>query len=466
MYKHVIRFINNKLGDNFDLVNRVIELELGKAYLIYMKSICNDKEISESIIKPLLTSKIKTKSTEVIKQEILTISAALSIEDGEDAVQHLLSGYVVIVFEFCEGIIGCDVRKLASRNIEIPPSEAVLKGPREGFTENLMINVSLIRKRLIDQDLKIELLSVGEKSGIQVALCYISNVAPDALVNHVKKQINKIENGFVIQVNYITEQLRTKSSAFNTVGVTEKPDVFVSKICEGRVGIIMQGDPTAITVPYFFIEIFQSPNDYAVNIWVGNYTRIVRWTAFIVAILVPPLYIALTTHHYSLLPRMLAFRLAIARAGVPFPTVVEFILLMFFFQLLREAGVRLPAPIGQSISIVGALILGDAAVQSGLASTITVLLTALSSISTYLIPDIAIAIVLWTNFLILVSAFFGLPGFFIGFAILCTHLAGINSCGYPYLFPLGTLSKYKTKDTMVRGFLQDITNSSFTKEDE
>lgn len=466
MNEDVIEYIKDKLDKNFDLVSREIGLEAGQSCLFYLKSICNDREIGESIIKPMINSKVKTKSIEGIIQNVLAESATMSIKDKDAAVQHLLSGYVVMVYDFCEGIIGCDVKKMASRNIEIPPAEAVLKGPREGFTENIMINISLIRKRLPDEDLKIELIKVGEKANIPVVLCYINHVTPDDLVSHVKKQINKIQSEFVIQANYITEHLQTRSSAFNTVGATEKPDVFVAKIVEGRVGILLQGDPSALTVPYFFIETFQSPNDYTMNIWVGNYTRVVRWISFVVAILVPPLYIALTTHHYSLVPRMLAFRLAISRAGVPFPTVIEFILLMFFFQLLREAGVRLPAPIGQSISIVGALILGDAAVQSGLASTITVLLTALSSISTYLLPDISIAIVLWTNFLIITSTFFGLPGFFIGFAVLCTHLASITSCGYPYLFPLGTLSRYKSKDIIIRGFLQDITNSSFTKEDE
>lgn len=466
MLQQYISYINNQLKDNFDLSFRLLELDFGRVYVVFMKSICDVEEISKNIIVPMLDTKINSRDIEVYKREVITNNVVENINNEEDAVQHILSGYAIIIFEFIEGVVACEVKKLASRNIEIPPTEAVLKGPREGFTENLMINVALVRKRLRDKDLKCEKITIGEKAEVDVVLVYIKNVTQEALVHYVKTEINKMKIGFVIQGNYISEQLQTRRTSFDTIGYTEKPDIFVSKVSEGRVGILVQGDPSALTAPFFFIENFQSPNDYNLNKYAATYFRALRWMSFAISLLLPPLYIALTTHHFSLIPRMFNFRLAITRAGVPFPTFIEVILLMFFFQLLREAGIRLPAPIGQSISIVGALILGDVAVASGLASTITVLIVSLSSISTFLIPNMSIALVLWANILIVAATILGLPGFFIGFAVFCSHLAGITSCGYPFIFPLGTLSKYKNKDNLGRGFLKDISNSRLTKDEE
>lgn len=461
-----LEHITKQLKDNFDLRIRLLDLELGSVYVVFMESICDIEEISKNIIVPILKKKPNSKDIEVYKNEIITNNVVEAIENEENAVQRLLSGHAIIIFQFMDEVICCEVKKLPSRNIEIPPTEAVLKGPREGFTENIMINVALVRKRLNDMNLKCEHMAVGEKAKTEIVIIYIKNLAPEPLVEYIKTEISKINVDFVIQGNYISEQLQTRSTCFDTIGYTEKPDIFVSKVTEGRVGILIQGDPSALTAPFFFIENFQSPNDYNFNIYVAGYARILRWVSFAISILMPPLYIALTTHHFSLVPRMLLFRLAISRAGVPFPTFIEFLLLMFFFQLLREAGVRLPAPIGQSISIVGALIIGDVAVASGLASTITVLIVSLTSISTFLVPSMAIAIVLWANILIVAATCLGLPGFFIGFALFVSHLAGITTCGYPYLFPLGTLSKYKQRDYFMRGFLKDISNSSLTKDED
>ncbi|PKM95488.1 MAG: spore germination protein [Firmicutes bacterium HGW-Firmicutes-1] len=466
IYKQYINYINNQLGGNFDLTFRPLELELGGVYVVFMTSICDGEEISKNIIVPLLDKKINSRDIEVYKSQVITNNVVENIKNEKDAVTHLLNGHAVILFEFLEDVICCEVKKLASRNIEIPPAEAVLKGPREGFTENILINVSLIRKRLKDKDLKFEKIYIGEKAEFDVIIVYIKNVAQEELVQYIRSEINKMKIDFTFQSNYIIEQLETRSSSFDTIGYTEKPDIFVSKVSEGRVGILMQGESSAVTAPFFFLENFQSPNDYNLNIYVANYIRALRWIAFGIALLLPGLYIALTTHHFSLIPRMLIFRLAIARAGVPFPTFIEVLLLMFFFQVLREAGIRLPQPIGQSISIVGALILGDVAVASGLASTITVLVVSLSAITTFLIPTMSLAIVLWANLFIIASTIFGLPGFYIMFAIYCSHLAGITTCGYPYLFPLGTLSKYKKKDVMSRGFLHNISNSSLTKDEK
>lgn len=459
-----IVYIQDKLRGNFDLHSRTLELDYGHVYIAFINTICDEKVISRCVIQPILCTKRISSDIEVIKNEVIIASIVEEVTDVEDGLTKLLQGKVIIAFSYSNRAISCDVKKYAQRAVEIPPTEAVLKGPREGFTENLSMNISLIRKHLKDAQLKCESMLIGEKADTEIVFVYIQNVAPSALVNHIKEEVGKIKKGYVLHGNYISEQLATKRTAFDTIAYTEKPEVFCAKISEGKVGILVEGDPSVITAPCFFMEKFHTSTDYATVKYVGNFIRIIRWFSFMVAMLVPGFYVALASHHFSLIPRMLAFRLAITRAGVPFPIFIEYFLLTTFFQILREAGIRLPQPIGQAISIVGALILGDAAVSSGLASDITVLIVALCSISTFLIPAISEAVVMWSSILVVFSAVLGLPGFFIGFAVFCSHLAGLKTCGYPYLYPLGTLKSYKFKDRMLRADLKEISNNIFQED--
>ncbi len=261
------------------------------------------------------------------------------------------------------------------------------------------------------------------------------------------------------------KQLKNKNTAFDTIGTTEKPDVVASKLLEGKIAIIVDGTPFVITAPYFFIDNFQTPDDYYSNKYFANLSRIMRVISFFSASLLSGLYLAIATFHFSLIPSVFAVKFAISRAGVPLPTVIELLLMTFFFQLLREAGIRLPQSIGQAMSIVGALILGDAVVGVGLASQSTVVIVALSSISSFLVPKLYGALSIWNIIIILFSSVLGLPGFYIGFFIFISHMAGLESCGYPYLFPLGTLESFKFKDVLYRKDLNKISNSIFDKDD-
>lgn len=461
MHNFYMIHLQEVFKNNFDLYFRTLELEVGSVHIAFLDTITDQRLVSKCIVEPLLNAKNLSENIDVIKNDVITMSMVCEVKDEEDAVSKLLHGYVVIAFDFSERAIYCDVKKYAQRAVDIPPTESVLKGPREGFTEDLKTNISLVRKRLMDANLICELTLIGDQSETEVAFVYVQNVAPPALVSYIKKEVGKIQKGFILHGELITEQLSTKRTAFDTICYTEKPDVFCAKISEGKVGIIVQGDPSAITAPCFFIEKFHAPQDYSSVKYIGNFIRIIRWFSFALAMLLPGLYVAVSTYHFSLIPRLIAYRLAITRAGVPFPLFAEYLALALFFQILREAGIRLPQAIGQAMSIVGALILGDAAVEAGLASNITVLVVALCSIATFLSPAISEAIVLWSSVLLLLGALQGLPGFFVGIIILISHLAGLTSCGYPYLYPMGTLRGYKFKDKLLRGDLSEISNNIF-----
>lgn len=458
-----IDYIKEKLKNSYDVKFREIECTIGLIYGVFIDDLCDSKFISEYIFNPLMEKEIETVDIEYIKKEVLTANSIGDINSNDEAIIHVLSGDLVLIFSFANKAIYCEAKGFVRRSVGIPVTEGVIKGPREGFTEAFVDNVSLIRRKIKNSNLKFETFSLGSKSNTVVVMCFIEDVAPKKLVDYIRKKVANIKLEFILDTNYIEEELKNKHTAFDTIGSTEKPDVVASKLLEGKIAIIVDGTPFVITAPYFFIDNFQTPDDYYSNKYFANVSRIMRVASLFLASLLSGLYLAITAFHFSLIPEVFAVRLSVSRAGVPLPTVIEIFLMTFFFELLREAGIRLPQPVGQAMSIVGALILGDAAVGAGLASQSTIIIVALASISSFLVPKLYGALSIWNVIIILCSSVLGLPGFYIGFFVFISHLAGLESCGYPYLFPLGTLETFKAKDILYRKDLNNISNSIFDK---
>jgi hypothetical protein len=464
-----IEAIKKQLINNFDVRYREIECEKGIIYIIYVENLCNQRYISEFVISPLIRNLDKCNDFEKMRTQVIESTQALELASVEDAINKILSANVIVLFSFLNRALYSEAKGFVKRAMDIPITETVIKGPREGFTENLMDNLSAIRRRIVNANLKVEQITLGSESKTAVAMLYIEGVTSQDLIDYVRSTIDKVDentrSGYIFNSNAIEEELTSKSSPFDTIGYTEKADIAASKLSEGRVIIIVNGTPFIITAPYFFIENFQASDDYTLNKYMGNLGRILRWVSFIIATLVPGMYLALVTYHFRLVPTTYVFRMAIYRASVPVPTVVELIYMTLFFQIIREAGVRLPQPIGPTLSIVGALILGDAAVQSGLSSQVTVVVVAFNSVTSYLLPKMHAALFLWNLIMITFSGFLGLPGFFMGFIVFVAHLSNLTSCGYPYLYPLGTLTRFKYKDVILRGNLNRISYKIFIKDD-
>jgi len=456
--------IKKKLDHNFDIKYREIQCPKGMITLVFTDTLCNSKFISEYIVAPLQEAKFIKNNIEEVKKEIIMADIVGDINTEDEALLSILSGNVVVFFSFYVKVIYCEAKEFSKRSITTPITETNIKGPREGFNEPFIDNVSLLRRRIKDINLKFENILIGDSTKTIVILVYVQNKVQPELLNYVKKQVNAIKFNGPISSNNIEEQFQCKYTLFDTVGYSEKPEKVAAKICEGRIGIIVDGSPFVVTVPYFFIENFEATDDYTSNKYFASGIRIFRWFSFIMASLLPGFYVAIVTHHFSLIPYSFIFRLAIARAGVPFPTVVEVLVMMVFFQLSREAGIRLPQPIGLSMSIVGSLILGDATVGANIASQTTLIIVAIASISSFLIPSLYGVVMFWSIVIIIFSAALGLPGFYIGFCIFVSHIAGLNTCGYPFLFPLGTLKKYKFKDLLLRGDLNKISNNVLEKD--
>lgn len=460
-----LEYIKEKLKDSFDVKNRRIDTVIGKATLIYIDDLSNAQQISEYVILPLrnhgdlksLNEDIK-KPNDVV-EKLIDLSASGIAKDKDDAIMHVLSGDPIVVFDDFDEIIYCEAKNFPRRGIGVPETESVLKGPREGFNELIVDNVALIRRKIKNPNLKFEIVVVGEETKTAVAITYIKGVAPLEIINQVKKTIKNLDMRFILDTNYIEASLKKQESFFDTVGYTEKPDEVSAKLLEGRVGVIVDGTPFVITVPYFFIENFQMPDDYYLNKHYTNFNRILRWMAFFVATFLPGLYVAVITHHFSMIPSLFVFRLAVSRAGVPFPTVLEVIIMMLAFQLIKEAGLRLPQPIGGAMGIVSGLILGEAAVGAGIASRITIIVVALGTLSYFLIPKLYGAVSFWSIIIVIFSSLCGLPGFIAGAMILLIQISELDSVGYPYLFPVGSVEEYKFRDIILRGHLTRISQN-------
>lgn len=453
-----------KIKDNFegcfDVKYRDIKTILGDATLIFIDDLCNGSWLMEYTILPLRGfGKLKDSSIKTpqdLLDKVLDMNMTGFAKDIDDAITHVLSGDAILIYESFEEIIYCEAKNFPRRGISIPETEAVLKGPKEGFNELIVDNVALIRRKLKNPNLKFEAVIVGDESNTAVAITYIKGIAPEELVTSLKEKIKNLDLRFILDTNYIEASLKDQKSFFDTVGYTEKPDEVAAKIVEGRVAIIVDGTPFVITVPYFFLENFQMPDDYYLNRYYTNFNRILRWIAFFIAAFLPGLYVAIITYHFSMIPTLFIFRLAVARAGVPIPTFLEVIIMMFAFQLIKEAGLRLPHPIGGAMSIVSALILGDAAVGAGIASRITIIVIALSTLSYFLIPKLYGAVSFWSIVISLAGATLGLPGFFAGSLIFITQISELDSVGYPFLFPIGSTDQYSFKDVFFRGKLDRI----------
>ncbi|AOY78499.1 spore germination protein [Clostridium formicaceticum] len=465
-YEDNLKAIKEQLKNNDDVIYRRIDTEKGPITAIYISNICSQNFISHAIIKPLVACKDFPEDIEKIKNDHIFADDTALGTDLDEAVKQILFANVVLLFSFADQFIYCDAEEYSFRDIQEPPTETVIKGPREGFTEDLSTNISLIRRRIRNPKLKFEKMLIGKQSDTPVMLVYIEDQAPTELVAFVRDRLQNAKIKFLLESKALDEALQTKKSIFDTLGYTEKPDKVVGSLIEGRVAILQENTPFVVTAPHFFVEYFSVGEDYYLNSYGQSYFRLVRWIAFFIALLLPGLYLSLIAYHFKLVPYIFAFRMAITRSGVPFPAIVEIMIMMLFFQILREAGIRLPQPIGSALSIVGALILGDAAIGAGLASEITVLIIALSSISLFLVPKMYAGILLWSNTILLMAAVLGLPGFYIGFILFCSHISDLTTCGYPYLYPLGTFRSFNFQDLILRDDLNDISKNIFYKDEK
>ncbi|MEG1500999.1 MAG: spore germination protein, partial [Clostridiales bacterium] len=369
------------LGKGPDIVLRRF-LVGGKkpAALIFIDGLVNKIAVSDYIILPLmLADEEKGLEMEVLKEEVIGVGGISSENDENKLIDAVLAGTAVFLLDGCnEGLI-LDIVQWEKRSISEPDTDVVVRGPREGFIETLRINLSLLRRKIHHPALTFEMMKIGRYSKTDICLVYIKGVVNEGILVELKERLSGIKIDGILESGYIEELIEDSPfSLFPTVGSTEKPDIVAGKILEGRVAILVDGTPMALTVPMLFIEGFQCSEDYYSRFYQVSMIRILRYLAFFVNIFLPGIYVSLTTYHQQLIPVKLLLTMAAAEENTPFSVGFSLLLMGFAYEILREAGVRMPRPMGQAVSIVGAIVMGDAAVSAGLISAPVLIVVALT----------------------------------------------------------------------------------------
>ncbi|WP_071394448.1 spore germination protein [Bacillus tuaregi] len=458
--------VKKTMGNSTDIITRKFKtgkkgwIEFG---VVYTDGLADKNFVQDFIIEPLMTDlRLTELDTETLNQtNLFEVLKDFNVPGGDMKVisdlkslySHMLSGDTVIVVGGCSKGFAVSTRGWEMRGLEEPSSQTVVRGPKEGFTETLRINTSLIRRRIKNTNLWVETLAVGEQTQTDVALLYIKGIANDKIIEEVKNRIDKINIDAILESGYIEELIQDETyTIFPTMHNTERPDAACGALLEGRIIIMVDGTPFVLMVPALFIEFFQSSEDYYQRADISTLLRILRFICLFLALLTPSAYIAVTTFHQEMLPTRLLISLAAQREGVPFPAIVEAVMMEITFEILREAGVRMPRAVGPAISIVGALVLGQAAVEAGIVSASMVIIVALTAIASFVNPtfNMGIAIRILRFGFMFLAATFGLFGIIIGLIIMVAHLASLRSFGVPYLSPMAPFITSEQKDVIFR----------------
>jgi spore germination protein KA len=433
-----------------------------RAFIVYASVISDHKMISEHFLKNALEGAAhlpegvklsKINAVEVLKERLISLPEVTEVKDLKELEHKVLQGNAALILEgSAQAIIGC-VRGGENRAIAEADTEPGIRGPKDGFVEALDINMSLIRRRLKTSRLKSLIIEKGELTKSKIALCYIEGIADNQLIAEVKSRIDRIDTDSILEGNYLEEQIMDeKFSLFPLIQYSERPDKACASLLSGRIVILVDNSPMPLIVPATFVTMLQAAEDYYHNAVTASLTRLLRFIALNLALLLPAATVAVFSFHQELLPVQLVSTVAGARSGLPLPIALEILMFEFTFELLREAGVRLPKTIGQAISTVGGLVIGQAAVNAGIVSPISVIVIAITAIASFSVPNFeaSFALRILRFILIILASFLGGIGIMFGLMAILIHLCSLRSFGVPYLSPLAPIVFRDLKDSLIR----------------
>ncbi len=447
--------LRERFDSSDDLIIREIRVGGLHAAVVSMEGMIDKHNLSESVIAPMMDAVFLETSSELIlcriRDEILATSEMIQIVTLEELCDFLMSGFAAFLLDGCDRGLMFGIQGFSFRSISDPETEVTQRGSRESFVEALNINISMIRRRMRSPNLKFERIKVGKTSSTYLCLCYLRNMAAKELISDVKAKLQSIPLDYVLESGYIQPFLEgDMPSLFTQVGVTERPDTVCGKIGEGRIAVMVDGTPQTLIVPHLFIEHFQSFDDYCIRPFYATFTRLMKMFAFAVATLLPGLYVAVGTFHPELLPLQLLYKVAGAEASTPFPLIFEALLIHFIYEIMREAGLRLPRPVGHAVSIVGALVIGDAAVTAGLIGSPMVMIVALTAVSSFVVPTLYEPIAIVRLLMIILGGTLGLPGVMLAVCVIAVNISASNAFGIPQLAPISPYQGSGWRDTFVR----------------
>ena len=461
-----VEIVKNEIGHNWDVHFR--EFHIGntdiRAAIIFLDGL-SDKELIDKHILTSLMGNFSQKDVQeslyekgvflktFIKNEVLSVSDVTEEYDVKQSIGKILAGATALIIDGMPNVLMLGTVKGKSRNIEEPVSEALVRGPRLGFTETLSDNTALLRQHGENSDLSIINFQVGKRTKKELVIAYMKEIADPNLVEEVKKRIQSINIDDVAESGYVEQLIEDNYlSPFTQVQNTERPDRVFAALMEGRVAILLDGTPFALIVPVTFSMLLQSPEDYYERWLPSTLIRLLRYLAAAITLFAPSIYISFVSFHQGLIPTKLALSMMGTREGVPFPAIIEALIMEVAIEILREAGLRLPKPIGPTMGIVGGLVIGEAAVQAGIVSPIMVIVVALTAISSFAIPqyNAGISLRMLRFVAMFFAALFGLYGVILFFLLLCSHLVKLKSFGIPFVSPTVPYRASDWKDFMVR----------------
>lgn len=422
-----------------------------RAALFFFDGMVESGTINESIIKPISLWTGTPLPMDAVIHEVLHVDDCPFNPKMEQLLSAFLYGDTIILVDGDSRPAVVNTKGFARRGPEEPDNEKVLRGPREGFTEAFMGNLALIRRRLRTPHLCFEFFEVGSVSHTTVSICYIDGIADRTVLGDIRRRVQAIELDAILDANYLNEIIRDdRHSPFPTAGFTERPDIVAAKLLEGRVAIVVDGTPVALTLPHILQETFQANDDYYVSYLYTNLTRWLRVLGFVLTLVLPASYVALLTWHQEMIPTRLLFSIAASRQGVPFTTFTEAVGTLIVFEILKEAGTRTPDTIGQALSIVGGLVLGQAAVDARFVSAPMVIVIAFSGVTALIVPKLRTATLVFRFFLLVCAAVLGLYGVLLGLGLILAHVCGLTSFGIPYLTNIVSAQKHSGRDVLLR----------------
>ncbi len=430
--------------------------------LIWLDGLTDKTTLNSNIMNSLLnearllspnTNIAPSRALSLIRDSLLSVADIKEYQRINDLVDSVLTGESIILLDGVPSSLIVSTKSWESRDVAEPVTEGVVRGPRQGFTENVRTGTALIRRIIKTPRLKMETFKVGNLTKTDIVVAYIHGIASEKIVEEVRQRIRKINVDSILESAYIEELVEDEPfTLFPQIEHTERPDKAAAQLLEGRVVILIDGTPFVLLVPTVFIQFLQSSEDYYERYPFTFVIRFIRLLFFGISLLLPSFYIAVTTFHQEMLPTPLLISIAGAREGVPFPALVEAVLMETTFEALREAGVRLPRPVGQAVSIVGALVIGQASVEAGIVSPAMVIVVAVTAIASFATPafNLAASIRMIRFPMMFLSAALGLYGVLLGLLVLQFHLCSLRSFGVPYFAPIAPFRLGGFKDSIFR----------------
>ncbi|MFC4101639.1 spore germination protein [Paenibacillus xanthanilyticus] len=456
-----VSWLCTQLGASADIIAREFAAPASgiEGTLIYIDHLVDKQTVNQNIVHPLLSeiglhAELRpTDGMGLLKNKALTVGHIREIHNLNEALTQILEGNTVIFLQGCESAIAATSSGGEKRSVEEPKTQTVVKGPKESFTESMDTNLSLIRRRLRSPNLRIEFRQIGNQTKTKVAVLHMNGITDSKVVDEVMSRLDRINTDSILDSEYIEEFIQDASfTPFSLMLSTERPDAVSAGLLEGQFAIIVDGAPFALLAPVTFNNFFFSSEDYYQRFDIATFLRFIRLGAFFASLLIPSLFIALTTFHQEMIPSPLLISLAAQREGVPFPAFVEVLIMELTFEILREAGVRMPRAVGPAISIAGALVIGQAAVQAGIVSAALVIVVSFTALANFVIPsvDLSNSMRIVRFIMMMLAATLGLFGILCGMMALLFHLASLRSFGVAFLQPLSPFKTDSWRDLFIR----------------